>query len=282
MTSCCVSVSLKPIGQVWLSDFGFMQIRANSQHSQCATCVRHRFLIKSLGRHLRAREVQQRYYWQHLREQYLDRLEYYRLRALSRQADGRYITIIQDGMDQGKVAIPRSPWLQSKEFAQFKIHRPKLHVSLTLVHGYFLLWTISHPETMKDSNASLETMAHALHLLETKHGVCLRGCSLSIHADNTAREIKNNPFFKWAALQVSAGNIKNISVRFLRSGHSHEDVDQCFGRLSRHYAKLKTAQTPSDFADSTNRFAADMYRPHESKRYVVTMPRTRDWNLGFL
>lgn len=256
-----------------------MQIRASSQHSQCSTCVRHRFLVKSLGRRLRARDLQQRFYWQHLREQYLDRLEYYRLRSLSRQRDGRFICIIQDGVDQGKVALPRSPWMQSKEFAQFKIHRPKLHLSLTLVHGYFLLWTISHPETMKDSNASIETLSHALHLLETKRGVCLRGCSLSIHADNICREVKNNFFFKWAAAQTSSGNIRNVCVRFLRSGHSHEDVDQCFGRLSRHYAKLKTAQSPSDFEASTVRFANDMHRPHEPARYVVTMPRTRDWKL---
>ena len=28
----------------------------------------------------------------------------------------------------------------------------------TSVHGYFLLWTISHPETMKDSNTCIETL----------------------------------------------------------------------------------------------------------------------------
>ena len=259
-----------------------MQIRGTSQHAQCGTCVRHRHLIKSLGRHLLARSQQQTFYWQHLREQYLDRLEYYRLRSLSRQRDGRFICIIQDGMDQGKVSLPRSPWLQSKEFAQFKIHRPKLHVSLTLVHGYFTLWTISHPDTMKDSNASIETMCHALHLLESEHGVCLRGCSLSIHADNTCREVKNNPFMRWAALQTSCSNLKSVSVRFLRSGHSHEDVDQAFGRLARHLSRLKVAQEPDDFLDSIKQFASGMGRPHEAHSYVTIMAQTRDWTLRFL
>ena len=170
---------------------------------------------------------------------YLDRLQYYRYRSLSRQGDGRFICIIQDGLDQGKVSLPRSSWMHSKEFSQLKVHRPKLHLTLTLVHGYFLLFTISLPHTMKDSNASLETICHALHLLETRHKVHLPGCSLSIQADNTCRELKNNPVFRWAALQTSAGNLRSASVRFLRSGHSHEDVDQIFGRLSRHYAKLK-------------------------------------------
>ena len=257
-----------------------MQIRGTSQHAQCGTCVRHRHLIKSLGRHLLARTQQQTFYWQHLRDQYLDRLQYYRLRSLSRLQDGRFICIIQDGMDQAKVSLPRSPWMQSKEFSQFKIHRPKLHVSLTLVHGYFTLWTISHPDTMKDSNASVETMAHALHLLESEHGVCLRGCSLSIHADNTCREVKNNPFLRWAALQTSCGNFKNVSVRFLRTGHSHEDVDQAFGRLARHLSRLKVAQEPSDFLDSIKQFASGMGRPHEAHNYVTIMAQTRDWILN--
>ena len=135
---------------------------------------------------------------------------------------------------------------------------------------------------MKDSNASLETVAYALHLLQTKHNVHLPGCSLSIQADNTCREIKNNPFFRWAALQTSSGNLKNVSVRFLRSGHSHEDVDQIFGRLAMHYSKLSKAETPQDFEESTGRFARDVHRPHELGRYVVTMAQTRDWILVYI
>ena len=268
--------------KAWLSEFGFMQIRASTQHAQCSTCVRHRHLIKFLGCHLHARQQQQDYYWQHLRDQYLDRLQYYRYRSLSRQRDGRFICIIQDGLDQAKVSLPRSSWMYSKEFSAFKAHRPKLHLTLTLVHGFFLLFTLSLPDTMKDSNASLETICYALHLLQTKHGVHLPGCSLSIQADNACREIKNNPFFRWAALQTSSGNLKNVSVRFLRSGHSHEDVDQIFGRLAMHYSKLSKAETPQDFEDSTRLFARDVLRPHELGRYVVTMAQTRDWSLIFL
>ena len=263
-----------------MSDFSFLQIRASSRHSQCSTCVRHRHLIKGLGRHLLARVQQQNFYWQHLREQYLDRLEYYKLRALSRQKDGRFICIIQDGMDQSKASLPRSPWLQSKEFAQFKVHRPKLHISLTLVHGYFCLWTISLPNTCKDSNASIETLCHALHLLETQHGVNLHGCSVSIHADNTCREIKNNPFLRWASLQTSSSNLKSCTVRFLRSGHSHEDVDQAFGRLSRHLSRVKVAECPSDFQDEIQKFSEKMGRPHERDSYVTIMAQTRDWSLA--
>lgn len=254
-----------------------MQIRANSQHAECSTCIRHRYLVKSLGHHLRARQQQQQHYWRHLRDQCMDRLEYYKLRAASRLGDGKTICIIQDGMDQGKVALPRSAWMKAKDYHSFQ--RPKLHVSLTLVHGYFHLWSISHPDTMKDSNCSVETLAHALHLLASKHGVNLAECNVCIQSDNTPREIKNNFTMRWAALQVSCSNVKSMSIRFLRCGHSHEDVDQAFGRLARHYSKLKVAETPGDFVNATTSFAREMRRPHEPAFYVCEVERTRDWSL---
>eukprot|EP00435_Cladocopium_sp_Y103_P059749 s625_g21.t1 len=265
--------------QVWLSEFAFLQIRAASQHAQCSTCVRHRYLVKSLGHHLRARQEQQKHYWRHLRDQYLDRLEYYRLRAESRQGGGcgKVICIIQDGMDQGKVALPRSSWMYAKDFHSFQ--RPKLHVSLTLVHGYFLLFTITHPDTMKDSNASVETLSHALHLLSTKHNINLAEYHISIQSDNTPREIKNNFTLRWAALQVSCSNVGAMSIRFLRCGHSHEDVDQVFGRLARQYSKMKLAECPGDFVASTINFANNMNRPFERVCYVREIERVRDWSL---
>ena len=234
-------------------------------------------MIRHLSHHLRARTQQQTYYWEHLRAQYADRLVYYDLRSKSRSHDGRNICVIQDGLDQSKVAIPRSSWQKGKEYAS--LNRPKLHVSLTLVHGFFLLWTISNPDTQKNSDASVETLCHALHLLQSKHGVVLSQTHLNIQADNTVREIKNNHCLRWAAAQVSSGNLLGISFRFLRTGHSHEDVDQCFGRLAKHISKLQKAETPDDFLASIQTFASNMYRPHEPGRYVVCMNETRDWKL---
>ena len=175
------------------------------------------------------------------------------------------------------MALPRSKWMTSKDYASF--NRPKVHISLTLVHGFFHLWTISHPNTMKDSNASVETIAYALNILKKDFNIDLRQCKLSIHSDNTAREIKNNFFFKYCALQVSCGNLRSMTVRFLRCGHSHEDCDQCFGRLARFFSRTKVIETPSEFVARTTEFAQKMDRKHEPAYYVVEMQRARDWIL---
>lgn len=235
-------------------------------------------MVKHLGHHLRARNQQRDFYWQHLREQYSDRLVYYDLRGKSRRKDTNNICIIQDGLDQSKVALPRSSVMFGKDFSTMQ--KPKLHISLTIVHGFFLLFTLSNPDTQKNSDASIETIAHALSLLQSTHGMQLGQAHIHIQADNTCREVKNNHFLRFCACQVSSGNVGALSVRFLRTGHSHEDVDQVFGRLARHLAKLRIAQTQEDFARSIRGFAADMYRPHEAARYTVCMNDMRDWKLS--
>ena len=237
-------------------------------------------MIKGLGSHLKARKEQQRLYWTHLKDQYSDRLEYYRTRALSRLKGSNEITLIQDGMDQNKVTIPRHPCLFGKDFPTFQ--KPKCHISLTLVHGYFNLWVVSNPDTPKDSNSSVECLAHTLNILSKEHNVNLRGHHINIQSDNTPREIKNNHSMRWLICQVSCSNIKSASLRYLRTGHSHEDVDQCFGRLAKHLARVRNIETPQDFVRIVKSFADNMRRPHESASYVVSMNSTRDWRFGMI
>lgn len=237
-------------------------------------------MIKKLGHHLHARRDQQRYYFEHLRDQYQDRLCYYKARSLSRHKDQKTIVLIQDGMDQAKCSLPRSAVMRGKELHMFQ--KPKFHVSLTLVHGYLMLWSISNPDCQKDSNASVETLGHTMQLLKEEFGVHLPDFCLVVHADNTCREIKNNHCLRWAAAQVASKNLRSLSFRFLRCGHSHEDVDQCFGRLARRIAKTQLAQTPNDLIETTRACATTMFRPHEEKRFVCKMDDTRDWFLGFV
>ncbi|CAK9073043.1 Uncharacterized protein SCF082_LOCUS35839 [Durusdinium trenchii] len=62
------------------------------------------------------------------------------------------VTLIQDGMDQNKFLIPRHEVLYGKEFGSFM--RPKCHISLCLAHGYCAFFSVSNPDSMKDSNSS--------------------------------------------------------------------------------------------------------------------------------
>lgn len=176
------------ISKVWLQDFNFLKFRSVRQHSECATCVKHKCLIRSLGHHLHARQAQLAEYHSHLDSQYQDRLQYWSLRGISR-ARGSGVTIIIDGMDQSKFCYPRHRCLKSKEFQNFQ--RPRAHIVGMLIHGRAIIFAVSEPDVHKDASTHVELLAFALTKLE-QQGVQLAELSLRIQCDNTPREVKNN------------------------------------------------------------------------------------------
>lgn len=67
----------------------------------------------------------------------------------------------------------------------------------------------------------------------------------------------------------------------LRSGHSHEDIDQVFGRLASWMQKRRYALEPTDFVGLINDFLADNSFPFEPYREAFELNRVRDWSLNF-
>lgn len=68
----------------------------------------------------------------------------------------------------------------------------------------------------------------------------------------------------------------------LRPGHSHEDINQTFGRLASFLVRHgHSCQTPDDFQRVIQQFLNEASFPHEpvSNRYCVKVDQTRDWSL---
>ena len=189
------------VGEVWLQEFPFLKFRPLRQHPECATCIKFKCLLRSLGHHLVARQKQLEEYRQHLDSQYQDRLTYCSHRGHSRTR-GSSCTLIIDGMDQSKFCYPRHRYLKSKEFASFQ--RPKAHIVGVLIHGRAILFSVSEPDVHKDASTHVELLAHALTIL-AQQGECLRELSLRVQCDNTPREVKNNVVTGFLTTLVSKG-----------------------------------------------------------------------------
>ena len=71
-------------------------------------------------------------------------------------------------------------------------------------------------------------------------------------------------------------------LRHLRSGHSHEDVDQVFGLLASHMAmRARNATGPPEFQGIIQDFLDNrLSRPHEPERHAVLLDQCRDWSLS--
>lgn len=250
-----------------------MRFRTESQHAQCSECVKHKTLLKSLGRHMAARAKQLEHYHAHLKSQYCDRCLYWEARGLSRLR-GHTVTIICDGMDQSKWEIPRSPICKGKDFSTFQ--KARCHVACALAHGRCVVYFVSAPDTKKDGNASTEMLSYILGVLH-RQGLHLPSTALVLQHDNTCREFKNHNGMRWCISQVSAGNLASISCQFLRTGHTHEDIDQQFGRLGKFMQKYRDIQTPSEVADVIRQFLSSAKLPFEHEKIVVEMHTVREW-----
>ena len=71
-------------------------------------------------------------------------------------------------------------------------------------------------------------------------------------------------------------------MKHLRSGHSHEDIDQVFGSVAffiivKHGSHL---ETPDNFVAMIQRYVNSAPRPHEPERVVVRLDGHRPWWLG--
>lgn len=291
-----------------------MRFRGVRQHPECTTCTKHKLLIRSFQQHLLARKQQVQYYHQHLAAQYQDRLTYYQCRGESRLRGSR-LTFMADGMDQAKFCFPRHPALRSKLFANFQ--KPKAHVSGLWMHGRGLIFGVSTPDLAKDASYSLELLSHGLTQLE-KSGVSLSESHLTLTCDNTSRELKNNVTIQWMSMMVSKGflgfasknicssvgiqQLRSISARtfasgwlafsrgllrcctmqHLRSGHSHEDLDQAFGRLAAFLVRRgRCFETVPDFGEIIGNFLQEAQFPFEppETRKVVQIDSVRSWKL---
>lgn len=269
------SIFASSCDKVWASHFSFMKFRQHSSHAECSECIRHKAVIAKLAHHLSARKMQQTLLHNHLKSQFQDRVTYWTMRGVSRSRSTDLL-IIQDGMDQAKFMLPRSRYIKSKSFENMM--RPKLHCAAALCHGRHLAMYISPPDLPKDSNSSAEMFLHSLHLV-SQSGVDLSACRVCLQADNTSREVKNGITMRLISSLVSDGIIAEGKMCHLRTGHSHEDIDQIFGQCAAFMSKhLREAQTSDDVIACLQRFCDQLHRPFERQRVVIKLDQCRNWS----
>ena len=265
--------------QVWSQSFGNrLSIRERSQHSQCWVCVRHKMIIKKLSADRWGREAQLREFEAHLSVQYRDRIDYWEDRMASRLPrlpDGsRKVCIIMDAMDHSKYRYPRSEVFQSKEFSS--CIRPSLDATAVIVHGHMILVALSEAFTRKDSSWCCELLYHAIHRLSLKMDV--REIDFTLQSDNCIRETKNNTLVRAAAFLVGSHRCRSFSMKFLQSGHSHEDIDQMFSMFANVIEQHRELHTPFAFLTLLRNYFSDPdVRPNEPERYVTKVDVVRHW-----
>ncbi len=258
---------------IWERDWKHrLKFRQKLQHAVCPTCVQHKLLIRQLGGDAIRRQKQVEAFQAHKEDQRKDRQVYWRLRAEAR-LDRTVVVLIIDGMDQAKFAYPRAECLKSKDLEG--LQRPRLHVNGCIVHGHDVLVAVSRADFSKGTNVTCELIAHSLTRLKNR-GLDLTHACVHVQLDNTSSSNKNNHLVRFMASVVGSGRVAAMQANFLRKGHTHEDIDQLFGRLASWIVRHHTVQTPEQYVTVIQSFLDTLVerpwpqRPEHRTAFLLT------------
>lgn len=143
---------------------------------------------------------------------------------------------------------------------------------------YMRLVFVSDADMRKDGNYTCELLAHALNCLRDMNVPLGTEVSLHLQADNTCRENKNNLVMKFCAAITGFRCIDASEQDYLKSGHTHEDVDQWFGQLARFLLRHNRLQTPAEFVEVIQNFLSLQGQTTEVWAKSVKVDHVRDWN----
>jgi hypothetical protein len=144
--------------------------------------------------------------------------------------NSNYLSVIVDGMDQSKTQCPRMARTPKSLDGREQL---KFHVTGVIMHGHMHVlytWVDNFP---KDPNVTCSVLMEAFKDLRKLHGPDWKMPKvLLLQLDNCSGENKNQCVMLFLCALVYFGVFARIKLSFLLVGHTHEDIDQLFSRLS--------------------------------------------------
>jgi hypothetical protein len=141
----------------------------------------------------------------------------------------KYMCVIIDGMTQNTTALPhfkRHPkWLGKDKYP--------CHVQGVMVAGRNAKMEFCNANVKKDANLNITSIHKAIieeQQLRQNEGRPMPEV-LYIQMDNVNSN-KSKALFAWCAAMLLLKVFKKIKINFLLVGHTHENIDQLFSRLS--------------------------------------------------
>ncbi|XP_055998549.1 uncharacterized protein LOC125678464 [Ostrea edulis] len=214
--------------RVWKERYPEMKASERTTFTECKECA----MIKQLKTQKLTKEqlvVLEKQKKAHLLVARIAREKYYKHAKKAVENKKKYISIIIDNMDQSKTNLPRFPTYHKGDANLTRLHH---HVTGVLAHGqkksYIFTWT---DKFGMDCNITINCLLEVLNDISEENSL---PPTLYIQADNSAKDNKNFILMGFLANLVQRKIFKKIKLSFLMVGHTHEDVDQMFSRLSVH------------------------------------------------
>eukprot|EP00057_Strongylocentrotus_purpuratus_P025222 XP_011679696.1 PREDICTED: uncharacterized protein LOC105445628 [Strongylocentrotus purpuratus] len=174
---------------------------------------------------------------QHLQQQRAEREKYYKHQKKAKAYPGKYLSVIIDGMDQKSTSIPH--FMQEAKSTNGAWKLPT-HVTGGIVHGRGQHAFIDLNEFPHDPNLTITVLLRILQKYASnlpKH----QGCACSKQTLRQIMQARKRPYSAMV-FNLIEGTLNLVKVSFLMVGHTHEDIDQFFSRVS---TRLKKTNVPT-------------------------------------
>ncbi|XP_074638569.1 uncharacterized protein LOC141897040 [Acropora palmata] len=151
------------------------------------------------------------------------------------------------------------------------LNSPKTHVTGVLCHGHNLAWPfIDLLRWPADTSPTINILLTVLRDIVLQVGSLLQVFYWQM--DNCFQDCKKIYILGFCAFLVMAGVFKKVKLSYLLAGHTHEDVDQMFSRISESLKK-EDATTCKALRILINK----SYSPYPSTVYVDNISDMKSW-----
>jgi hypothetical protein len=214
--------------QVWRRNalITHIKLRKHLLFALCDTCVNFRELQlvhKTTAERLLLRKAQ----LQHHTFIKLERQLYYYRKSKGCDPLDDCMSMIVDAADQAKYALP---YHHTQSHSSQKALRVPVHLMGVLIHGEAIHAYTYFENFKQGNNVTIEAIHQSLCDKKARDGKL--PSTLFIQLDNTSKQCKGRFMIGFLGYLIQQGVFKSIVLSFLPVGHTHEDIDQVFSRLS--------------------------------------------------
>ena len=163
----------------------------------------------------------------HVQEVRAEKSLYYDNRERARDEPKEFMSVIIDGADCSKHELPHFAEASKASCDSTNI---KMHVYGALIHGYRCIISTMPDHEAQGHNVTIQMLWLCINTYYREKKYLPK--VLLLQLDNTTKQNKGQYLFGFLSLLVERGVFKKVLLSFLPVGHTHEDIDQLFGRLS--------------------------------------------------
>lgn len=202
------------------------RVRSWMPFSICTKCSNYSTRLQQTRCQKKKKKINQKKR-KHLKFVKRERAAYEYWRQLAKEQPSECLSLIVDAADAQRFSLPHFAQTNHASAAAWKM---RMHIMGVISHGRqsYLYTCPSH--IAQGNNVTIQAIKEVL--VDTRNKEGRLPPVLHVQLDNTTKQCKGKFLMAYLADLVDKGVFREVHVGFLPVGHTHEDIDQLFSRIS--------------------------------------------------